>query len=227
MAVDSVQVSSSVGVDGNSFTTSISNDELTNEDFLNLMIQELKMQDPTSPMDSTQMLSTQMQMSTINTNQQLVDAMTAMQTTYTQSALATSANVIGKNIEDGNIGDNGVNKAYTVRSVETTDGEIMVKAQQILYLEQQVKVTDDEGSASLVNYNVSGEILDDYGNNTGNKIVLSNAGTPLVDEDGKLIILDEDNETLSNHNYALTGTTSSVYSDELTSLPFEQITKIF
>ena len=37
-----VQVNSSVGVDGNSYTTAVSNDKLTNDDFLKLMIQELK-----------------------------------------------------------------------------------------------------------------------------------------------------------------------------------------
>ena len=33
----SVQVNSSVGVDGNSYTTSVSNDNLTTDDFLKLM----------------------------------------------------------------------------------------------------------------------------------------------------------------------------------------------
>lgn len=227
MAVDNVQVNSSVGVDGNSFTTSISNDELTNDDFLKLMIQELKLQDPTKPMDSQQMLSTQMQMSTINTNQELIAAMQSMQTSYSQSTLATASNVIGKNIEDGNINDSGVNKAYTVRSVENLDGEVQVRAQEILYLEQQVKITDDEGNASLVNYNVNGEVLDENGDKTGEKITLSSVGTPLVDEDGKLVILDENNEQISDHTYSLTGSIASVYSDELISLPFSSITKIF
>ncbi|MDZ7819063.1 MAG: flagellar hook capping FlgD N-terminal domain-containing protein [Aliarcobacter sp.] len=49
---DNIQVNSSVGIDGNSYTSAISNDQLTNDDFLKLMIQELKLQDPTKPMDS-------------------------------------------------------------------------------------------------------------------------------------------------------------------------------
>ena len=66
---DNIQVNSNVGIDGNSYTSAISNDQLTNDDFLKLMIQELKLQDPTKPMDSQKMLSTQMQMSAMNTNQ--------------------------------------------------------------------------------------------------------------------------------------------------------------
>lgn len=100
-----VSVNSSVGVDGNSYTTSVSNDQLTSNDFLKLMIQELKLQDPTKPMDSAQMLSTQMQMSTINTNQEMIKAMQAMQTAYSQTALANATGIIGKNVEDGNIGE--------------------------------------------------------------------------------------------------------------------------
>ena len=34
MATDSVQVNSSIGVDGNSYTSASSNDQLGNEDFL-------------------------------------------------------------------------------------------------------------------------------------------------------------------------------------------------
>ena len=37
---------------GNKYTQSVSNDQLTTNDFLKLMIEELKLQDPTKPMDS-------------------------------------------------------------------------------------------------------------------------------------------------------------------------------
>ncbi len=228
MAVDNVQVNTNTGIDGSSYTSSISNDELTNDDFLRLMIQELKLQDPTKPMDSKQMLASQMQMSTISTNQEMVKAMASLQNSYAQTALSNAANIIGKNVEDGNISENGVNKAYTVRSVETTDGEVQVKAQEILYYEDRVKLTDDDDSTpdTLVNYNVKGEILDSEGNVTGNKIVLQEPGLPLV-RDGKLVILDENNEEIADHKYELTGATTPVYSDQLTSIPFSSLTKIF
>ncbi|PUE64019.1 flagellar hook assembly protein FlgD [Arcobacter caeni] len=223
-----IEVNSSVGIDGNSYTTAISNDKLTNEDFLKIMIQQLKLQDPTKPMDSAQMLSSQMQMSAIDTNQQMIKAMQGMQTAFTQSSLSNASGIIGKNIEDGNAGADGVSKAYTVRSVENVDGVIQVKAQQILYLEDRVIVPDstDPTKNQVVNYNVAGEILDDKGLKTGNKIVLSKPGQPVI-SDGKLTILDENNKIVTDHKYTLAGVSAAVYSDQLTNLPFSNITKIF
>ena len=228
MASNSIEVNSTVGVDGNSYTTAISNDKLSNDDFLKLMIQELKLQDPTKPMDSKEMLSTQMQMSQMNTNQEMIKAMQAMQTAFTQSSLSNASSIIGKNIEDGNTSDSGVSKAYTVRSVENSDGEIQVKAQEILYLEDRVLVPDpsDSTKSQIVNYNAIGEILDDNGNKTGNKIVLSSPGVPVV-TNGKLTILDSSNNKITDHKYTLAGVTTAVYSDQITTLPFSSITKIF
>lgn len=228
MASNSIEVNSTVGVDGNSYTTAISNDKLSNDDFLKLMIQELKLQDPTKPMDSKEMLSTQMQMSQMNTNQEMIKAMQAMQTAFTQSSLSNASSIIGKNIEDGNTSDSGVSKAYTVRSVENSDGEIQVKAQEILYLEDRVLVPDpsDSTKSQIVNYNAVGEILDDSGNKTGNKIVLSSPGVPVV-TNGKLTILDSSNNKITDHKYTLAGVTTAVYSDQMTTLPFSSITKIF
>ena len=223
-----IEVNSSVGVDGNSYTNTISNDQLTNDDFLKLMIQELKLQDPTKPMDSAKMLSTQMQMSQMNANQEMIKAMQSMQTAFTQSSLSNASGIIGKNIEDGNMGEDGVSKAYTVRSVENIDGEIQVKAQQILYIEDRVIILDttDATKSQVVDYNAAGEILDSKGVKTGNKIVLTSPGVPLV-SDGKLTVLDSNNEKITNHKYSLAGVTVPVYSDQLTTLPFSNITKIF
>ena len=225
---DGITINSSTGLDGNSYTSALSNDQLTNDDFLTLMIQELKLQDPTSPMDSSTMLSTQMQMSTINTNQELMKAMQSMQTSFSQSSLSNASGIIGKNVEDGNTGENGVTKAYTVRSVESVDGEIQAKAQQILYLEDVVVLEDksDASKNALINYNVNGEILDDTGTKTGKKIVLTAPGEPLL-SDGKLTILDSNNEKVTDHNYKLSGSTMSVYSDQITTIPFSSLTKIF
>ena len=225
----SVQVNSSVGVDGNTYTTAVSNDKLNNDDFLKLMIQELKLQDPTKPMDSKEMLSTQMQMSQMNTNQEMIAAMKSMQTAFTQSSLSNASGIIGKNIEDGNVGTNGVTKAYTVRSVENISGEIQVKAQEMLYVEDRVITPDPKDSTKslIVDYNAAGEILDSSGVKTGNKIVLTSPGVPVVTADGKLTILDANNAKVTNLNYSLAGVTTPVYSDTLTTLPFSNITKIF
>ena len=225
----SAQVNSSIGIDGNSYTTAVSNDKLNNEDFLKLMIQELKLQDPTKPMDSKEMLSTQMQMSQMNTNQEMIKAMQSMQTAFTQSSLSNASGIIGKNIEDGNTTTAGVSKAYTVRSVENVDGTIQVKAQEILYLENRVLIPDtaDSTKSQVVDYNAVGEILDSKGNKTVKKIVLTSPGAPVVGTDGKLTILDENNNKITDHKYTLAGVSSAVYSDQMTTLPFSNITKIF
>ncbi len=225
---DDIKINSSVGIDGNSYTSAISNDQLTNNDFLKLMIQELKLQDPTKPMDSAKMLSTQMQMSTISTNQEMMKVMQSMQTAFTQSSLSNASGIIGRNIEDGNIAENGVTKAYTVRSVENIDGVIQVKAQQILYLEDRLVLKDPSDSTKdqVIEYNLLGEILDANGKATGNKVVLTAPGRPLQ-SDGKITILDENNEKIADHKYALTGFSVPVYSDQMTSMPFSSVTKIF
>ncbi|MDX9815154.1 MAG: flagellar biosynthesis protein FlgD, partial [Sulfurimonadaceae bacterium] len=124
--------------------------------------------------------------------------------------------------------EDGVTKAYTVKSIENVDGEIQVKAQQILYLEDRVILQDptDATKNQIVDYNVNGEILDENGNKTGEKIVLTAPGVPLV-SDGKLTLLDENNEIVDDHKYTLAGVSVPVYSDKLTTLPFSSITKIF
>ncbi|MBP6163196.1 MAG: flagellar biosynthesis protein FlgD [Aliarcobacter sp.] len=225
---DDIKINSSVGIDGNSYTNAISNDQLTNNDFLKLMIQELKLQDPTKPMDSAKMLSTQMQMSTISTNQEMMKVMQSMQTAFTQSSLSNASGIIGRNIEDGNVGENGITKAYTVRSVENIDGVIQVKAQQILYLEDRLVLKDpsDTTKDQVIEYNLLGEILDANGKATGNKVVLTAPGRPLQ-SDGKITILDENNEKITDHKYELTGFSVPVYSDQMTSMPFSSVTKIF
>lgn len=224
MATDNVEVSSSVGLDGNSYTTAISNDKLTNEDFLKLMLEELKMQDPTKPMDSQQMLDSQMQMSNIETNLTLAASMETLTAAFTQSALSNASNLIGQSIEDGNINEAGINKAYTVRSV-SSDGEggITVTAQEILYLEDIM--VDSEGN--LIDYNTAGEILDSEGNTTGQKVVIGYPGQIDLDEDGKPIILDADNEVVADSTYVLSGQTRAVYSDQLSEIPFSSITRVF
>ena len=68
--------------------------------------------------------------------------------------------------------------------------------------------------------------MDEKGNKTGNKVVLTSPGVPLV-SDGKLTILDENNVAIADHKYKLADVTLPVYSDQLTSLPFSSITKIF
>lgn len=153
MAVDNVAVTGSTGIDGNSYTTAVSNDKLTNEDFLNLMLEEMKMQDPTKPMDSQSMLDSQMQMSSIETNLATIEAMTALQTSFSQMALASATDVIGRIVEDGTYGQSGEPKGYMVSSVEMLDGDIIVKGFETIGYDSENDQLIYSETQSSINYN--------------------------------------------------------------------------
>ena len=129
---------------GNKYTQSVSNDSLTTNDFLKLMIEELKLQDPTKPMDSAKMLSTQMQMSTLNANMEMIKALQSIQTAFTQSSLSTATGVIGKNVENGSTRSDGSLKPFTIESIENIDGEIQVVAREWLYLHNGISLKDGD-----------------------------------------------------------------------------------
>src|SRR5574344_2946381 len=130
------EINSVTGTDsyGNKYTQSVSNDSLTTNDFLKLMIEELKLQDPTKPMDSAKMLSTQMQMSTLNANMEMIKSLQAIQTAFNQNSLSTATGMIGKNIENGSVNEDGALRAFAVDSIEIVDGEIMVQVSEWEYL---------------------------------------------------------------------------------------------
>ncbi|PRM89906.1 flagellar biosynthesis protein FlgD [Aliarcobacter cryaerophilus] len=210
---------------GNQYTQSVSNDSLTTNDFLKLMIEELKLQDPTKPMDSAKMLSTQMQMSTLNANMEMIKALQSIQTAFSQSSLSTATGVIGKNIENGSTNKDGALKAFTVESIENVDGEIQVIAREWLYLHNGISFKDgDEFKAA--NYDETGNLYDEKGEKTGQTLVLESLGKPLV-KDGKLVVKDADGNEVADNQYVLSGKSTVVVSDETVSMPFSSITKIF
>jgi flagellar basal-body rod modification protein FlgD len=210
---------------GNKYTQSVSNDSLTTNDFLKLMIEELKLQDPTKPMDSAKMLSTQMQMSTLNANMEMIKALQSIQTAFTQSSLSTATGVIGKNIENGSTNKDGALKAFTVESIENVDGEIQVVAREWLYLHNGISLKDGD-ELKAANYDETGNLFDEKGEKTGQTLVLESLGKPLV-KDGKLVVKDADGNEVSDHKYVASGKSTVVVSDETVSMPFSSITKIF
>ena len=153
MAVDNVQVNSSTGIDGNSYTTAISNDKLTNDDFLKLLLEEMKMQDPTSPMDSQRMMDSQLQMSTIESNLNMSNSMTALQTAFTQSALSNSANMIGHTVEDGSVNSEGVTNSYRVGSVESDGTDIFLVGYAMTAYDSETETATYSTTKTLINMN--------------------------------------------------------------------------
>lgn len=210
---------------GNKYTQSISNDSLTTNDFLKLMIEELKLQDPTKPMDSAKMLSTQMQMSTLNANMEMIKALQSIQTAFTQSSLSTAVGVIGKDVENGSTNKDGALKAFTVESIENVDGEIQVVAREWLYLHNGIAYKDGD-EVKAANYDEAGNLYNEKGEKTGQTIVLESLGKPLV-KDGKLVVKDADGNEVADHKYVASGKSNVVVSSETTTFPFSSITKIF
>ena len=210
---------------GNKYTQSVSNDSLTTNDFLKLMIEELKLQDPTKPMDSAKMLSTQMQMSTLNANMEMIKALQSIQTAFTQSSLSTATGVIGKNIENGSTNKDGALKAFTVESIENVDGEIQVVAREWLYLHNGIAYKDGD-EVKAANYDEVGNLYNEKGEKTGQTIVLESLGKPLV-KDGKLVVKDANGNEVADHKYVANGKSTIVVSDETVRMPFSSITKIF
>ena len=210
---------------GNKYTQSVSNDSLTTNDFLKLMIEELKLQDPTKPMDSAKMLSTQMQMSTLNANMEMIKALQSIQTAFTQSSLSTATGVIGKNIENGSTNKDGALKAFTVESIENVDGEIQVVAREWLYLHNGIAYKDGD-EVKAAEYDEVGNLYNEKGEKTGQTLVLESLGKPLV-KDGKLVVKDADGNEVADHKYVASGKSNVVVSSETTTFPFSSITKIF
>ncbi|WP_066166651.1 flagellar hook capping FlgD N-terminal domain-containing protein [Aliarcobacter cryaerophilus] len=210
---------------GNKYTQSVSNDSLTTNDFLKLMIEELKLQDPTKPMDSSKMLSTQMQMSTLNANMEMIKALQSIQTAFSQSSLSTATGVIGKNVENGSTRSDGSLKPFTIESIENIDGEIQVVAREWLYLHNGIAYKDGD-ELKAAEYDEVGNLYNEKGEKTGQTIVLESLGKPLV-KDGKLVVKDADGNEVADHKYVASGKSNVVVSSETTTFPFSSITKIF
>lgn len=225
MAVDNVVTSQSTGVDGNAYTSAVSNDTLTNEDFLTLMLEEMKMQDPTSPMDSAKLMDSQLQMSTIQANQDMASAMTGLQASYAASALSSASNMIGRIVEDGSLSSDGLLKSYKVETVENIDGELFANAREMVGIVDGLKnSTTDE----LVLYDANGNI---YENNTMTDyhVSLDSDGRFIYNDDGSIQILDKDNEIVTDtaitDKYVYAGSSIS-YSDESTVIAFSKINEV-
>ena len=127
----SVTTSSSTDAYGNSYTTAVSNDQLQSEDFITLMLTELKNQDPTKTADSSQIMDSQLKLASLEASTKTVEAMESLQTSYEQSALSSSSAIIGNVIENGETDDEGNAKQYKVSSVAMNDGEISLTAYEL------------------------------------------------------------------------------------------------
>jgi flagellar basal-body rod modification protein FlgD len=220
MAVDNVQVNSQVDANGNAYTASVSNDKLTNDDFLKLMIQELKMQDPTKPMDSDRMMDNQLKMSTIESNLAMSNSMETLKSSYQVSALSTAANLIGHIVEDGQIGSDGLDKSYIVNTIESKDGELYANVKQMIGLNDNI--IDGDGNA--VDYDTNGFIYKD-GVATSTRVALDENGRLIANSEGYLALLDDNGELITDNTEYSYGGTTPVYGD-IEAIPLSSIVKV-
>ena len=140
--IDSVVVKSQTGVDGNTYTTQVINDQLTNKDFLRLFLEELKSQDPTKPMDADKLLDNQLKMNQIQANNEMINSLKTLSQTYKTSLLANAVNFINKTIQSSEIGEGGKNLTYKITSVEQQDGEVILVGKKVTGI-------DDDGNPIL------------------------------------------------------------------------------
>ena len=222
---ESVAGNTKVGIDGNSYTTSVSNDQLTNDDFLKLMLEEMKQQDPTKPMDSAALMDSQLQMSQIQANTDMTAAMKSMSLAYTSSALSTAANMIGHIVEDGSTNDQGLLKSYKVETVENKDNELYVNVRELTGITDALANSETE---ELVLYDADGFIYEDDAK-TGYRLSLDSDGRFTYNDDGSLKIVDEDNEVVTDETimdkYVFAGS-SARYAENTSSIPLSSVVEV-
>jgi len=226
MAVDNVKTSSSVDQYGNSFTTGVSNDTLTNDDFLKLMLTELKYQDPTKPMDSSSMMDSQLKMSSIETNLEMATAMKALQTSFAQTSLSSATNIMGRTVENGETSESGALKSFKVNTVELKDGQVYLNAQEIIGIKDMV--LDPETNA-YINFDSSGQIFDGNGDKLDEFVTLDDAGRIVTDANGLVAVKNANGEVVTKaegKEYQYKGT-DFVYSDATTTLSYNDVTKVY
>ena len=85
--------SSTTSTQGSTYADPLSNVSMS--DFLKLLVTELQNQDPTSPMDNSQILQQVSQIKAIESNQRLSDTLTSMQT---QQDLVAASTLLQKTI---------------------------------------------------------------------------------------------------------------------------------
>lgn len=226
---DEIQINSTTDAYGQSYTSSVSNDKLTNDDFLKLMIEEIKMQDPTKPMDSAEIMDSQLKMSTIESNLAMGEAMAALQQSYANSALSTAANLVGHIVEDGSVDADGVGNSFVVETIESQDGELYVNARQMIGYNDILTTTDpDTEETSLVLYDGNGFIYED-GEPTEYRVEFDSDGRFTFNEDGGLNILDTDGNIVTDEDITSKysyGGSQVAYSEETLFLPLSSIVKV-
>jgi flagellar basal-body rod modification protein FlgD len=95
MTVDTSAVNSATGLYTGSTGTSTAKKELDNETFLTLLVAQLKYQDPSSPMDTTEMMAQTTQLASM---EQLTKLSTTMSESFALQMRVAAASLIGQEV---------------------------------------------------------------------------------------------------------------------------------
>jgi flagellar basal-body rod modification protein FlgD len=117
-------ISSNAGSNSTSGSGSSVNsyNNLDPEDFLKMLLAELQNQDPTSPVDSTEILQQVSQIKAIESNQKLSDTLTSLQF---QQSLGAASSLLGQKITG--TADDGTAINGAVDSVSVSDSKVYLK----------------------------------------------------------------------------------------------------
>jgi flagellar basal-body rod modification protein FlgD len=114
---------------------------LTGDDFMKLFLAQMENQDPSQPMDDSQMLGELSQMTQIQTLQDL-------QTTLQGSQLAQSSALIGKNVTGVDVNGAAVNGVVSSVTQSTDSGLVLQVGSQYVKPDSVTVVTNPTTSAS-------------------------------------------------------------------------------
>jgi flagellar basal-body rod modification protein FlgD len=131
-------VSTSGGVD--TLSTTGSSYGLSTDDFMKLFLAQLQNQDPTKPLDDTQMLGQLSQMTQVQTLQQVQKALAGSQ-------LAQSSALIGKNVTGLDVNGTAVNGVVTSVTQSTDAGLVLQVGTQYIKPDAVITVTAPAGAA--------------------------------------------------------------------------------
>lgn len=229
-SIESVQVQSATDASGNSFTTAISNDQLTNDDFMKLLLEELRMQDPTKPQDTQAMMDSQLKMSQITANNEMVASLESLSKAFQASALSGAVGFMGKVIEDGSRNDKlGINKSYIVDNVESRDGKVYVNAREQTGFYHSI--LDGNNDKVPLTYNARTGIINDKDGNALNiSVKINNNGSFETNSNGQVLLYNTDGEIINDQDILARFYFSEPkpqYSDTATLIDTSNITKVY
>jgi flagellar basal-body rod modification protein FlgD len=121
-------VSSGSQTSSQSSTSTNSFQSLTAQDFLNMMVEELKDQDPTNPTDSSQILQEVSQIDAIQSNTQLT---TTLQGVQLGQNIATASALIGMSVVGTDASGNSVNGTVSSASINNGAAQLQIGSSSI------------------------------------------------------------------------------------------------